>query len=72
MSPNPTALRTLVNDEDVDAHRSVRCTEYDQCLDAALRNSWRSWSCAQCKRFVTTRRFVPPAIAQSSLVRPVS
>ncbi len=63
MSPNPTALRCLVSDEDVDVHRSVCCTEYDRCLDAALRNAWRSWSCARCKRFVVTRRFAPPSLA---------
>jgi hypothetical protein len=55
MSPNPTALRTLVKDEDVDKHRSVTCDEYDCCLDAALSRSWRSWSCARCTRFRMAR-----------------
>ncbi len=54
MSPNPTALRSLVKDEDVDKHRCVRCPEYDDCLEAALHMSWRSWSCARCALFLTT------------------
>jgi hypothetical protein len=72
MSPNPTALRSLVNDEDVDEHRSVCCAEYDQCLDAALRNSWRSWSCARCKLFRITRQRAPPSGAQTAVVRPLA
>ncbi len=55
MTPNPTALRSLVTDEDVDAHRCVSCAEYDDCLDAALRKCWRSWTCARCKLFLAAR-----------------
>ncbi len=51
MSPNPTALRQLVKQDEVDAHRCVTCSEYDGCLDSALRRRWRSWSCGQCGRF---------------------
>ena len=51
MSPNPTALRRLVKQEEVDAHRCVTCAEYDGCLDSALRQRWKSWSCGQCGRF---------------------
>jgi hypothetical protein len=74
MSPNPTALRSCVKEEDVDRHRSVRCSEYDECLDAALRNSWRSWSCARCTRFVPRAQHAwgaqaaqAPALARPSL-----
>ncbi len=56
MSPNPTALRHLVKQEEVDAHRCVTCEEYDGCLDAALRRSWRSWSCGQCLLFARARQ----------------
>ena len=55
MSPNPTALRHLVKQEDVDVHRCVTCDEYDGCLDAALRHSWRSWSCGKCALFARAR-----------------
>jgi predicted RNA-binding Zn-ribbon protein involved in translation (DUF1610 family) len=55
MSPNPTAQRHLVKQEEVDDHRCVTCGEYDVCLDAALRQSWRSWSCGQCGFFARAR-----------------
>lgn len=55
MSPNPTALRSAVKEEDIERHRDVCCVEYDGCLDAALRNSWRSWSCARCTLFPSVR-----------------
>lgn len=54
-SPNPTALRSAVKQEDVDKHRNVCCAEYDGCLDAALRNAWRSWSCGSCRLFPFAR-----------------
>ena len=56
MSPNPTALRSLVKEEDVEKHRSVTCPGYDDCLEAALRRAWRSWSCARCALFSSPRR----------------
>lgn len=55
MSPNPTALRSPVKEQDVDKHRNVCCAEYDECLDAALRSSWRSWSCGRCALFAFSR-----------------
>jgi hypothetical protein len=54
-SPNPTALRSPVKEQDVDKHRNVCCAEYDGCLDAALRRSWRSFSCGQCALFAFAR-----------------
>ncbi len=51
MTTNPTALRTVLKPEDVDAHRSLSCAEYDVCLDTVLRRSWRGWSCAHCALF---------------------
>ena len=55
MSPNPTAQRSCVKEEEVDLHRSIGCSQYEDCLDAALRKSWRSWSCARCTRFAGAR-----------------
>ncbi len=52
MSPNPTALHSLVKEEDVTKHRSLSCAEYDECLDAALRRCWKSWSCGRCHLFL--------------------
>ncbi len=60
MSPNPTALRHLVKQEEVDDHRCVTCAEYDGCLDAALRQRWRSWSCGQCGIFAWARVTAAP------------
>ncbi len=57
MSPNPTALPSLVKHEDVEKHRSLSCAEYDGCLDAALEHSWRSWSCIRCKLFRFAREW---------------
>ncbi len=65
MSPNPTALRSLVKDEEVDKHRCVRCPEYDDCLEAALHMSWRSWSCARCALFLATR--APPSLDDATM-----
>lgn len=56
MQPNPTALRALVKEEEVDEHRSVLCSGYDDCLDAVLRESWRSWTCRRCQLFEFARR----------------
>ena len=36
MTPNPTALRALVKEEEVGEHRSVLCADYDDCLDEAM------------------------------------
>jgi len=56
MSPNPTALRSLVKEEDVEKHRCVTCPGYDDCLEAALHMAWRSWSCARCALFSSPTR----------------
>ncbi len=51
LTTNPTALRTVLKPEDVDAHRSLSCAEYDFCLDTVLRRAWRGWTCARCALF---------------------
>lgn len=55
MTTNPTALRSVLKPEDVDKHRSLSCIEYDGCLDAVLRRSWNSWTCARCQLFSLAR-----------------
>lgn len=72
MSPNPTALRHLVKQDEVDDHRCVTCTEYDECLDAALRLSWRSWSCGQCGLFIQARALRAIESALEWTVQPVA
>jgi hypothetical protein len=69
MSPNPTALRAAVKEEDVDKHRNVCCAEYDGCLDAALRHSWRSWSCGRCSLFLHAREWRVAECARMALQR---
>jgi hypothetical protein len=49
--PNPARLNALIAHEGVEAHRSLFCAHYDSCLDEALRQHWRSWSCAHCRLF---------------------
>ncbi len=72
MSPNPTALRSLVKHEDVDNHRSLSCGEYDDCLDAALSHSWRSWSCGRCKLFLAARELRAAETAHEAALRPLA
>ncbi len=62
LAPNPTALRAAVKEEEVDQHRNVCCAEYDGCLDAALRHSWRSWSCGRCRLFLARQ----PRLAETA------
>jgi len=69
MGPNPTALRHLVKQEEVDDHRCVSCAEYDECLDAALRHTWKSWSCGHCSLFLRAREMRAAEIAQEWTVR---
>ncbi len=71
MVPNPTALRDLVKHEEVDMHRSLSCAEYDDCLDAVLRHSWRSWTCIRCKLFRMTRDWRAAEIAHLAALQPV-
>jgi hypothetical protein len=60
--PNPTRLGKLVDDPDVDSHRSLFCRWYDRCLDQAVEGNWASWTCEQCPLF-TTELAVPTAMA---------
>jgi len=70
MRPNPTALRHLVKQEEVDDHRCVSCAEYDECLDAALRHTWKSWSCGRCGLFLRARELRAAELAQEWTLRP--
>ncbi len=70
MSPNPTALRRLVTEEEVDDHRSVCCARYDDCLDAALQHRWKSWSCGLCALFRLAREMRAAQIVEESALRP--
>lgn len=70
MIPNPTALRSLVKPEEVERHRSLSCASYDGCLDAVLRNAWRSWTCGRCRLFVHGRSCRAAEIAHEAALRP--
>lgn len=52
----PEPLRGLLSRLEVTANRSLFCSEYERCLDAALGNGWVSWTCARCVRFRALRR----------------
>ncbi len=55
--PRPTPLSHLVKEDEVEQHRCLSCTEYDQCLEVVLVKRWRSWSCASCGLFLLARAF---------------
>ena len=48
--PCPTELTVPIHPEkgDVDEHRNLDCANYGACLDRAVRQEWKSWSCARC------------------------
>lgn len=70
MAPNPTALRSLVKHEEVEKHRSLCCAEYDGCLETALREAWRSWTCGRCSLFSLERDCRAALIAHEAALRP--
>jgi ribosomal protein L37AE/L43A len=72
MSPNPTALRSLVKEEEVEKHRSLSCAAYDDCLEAALRSSWRSWSCDRCQLFAYARKARAAETWHEASLRPLA
>jgi len=55
IQPNPTMLPVLLEERGVAEHRSLFCDHYDPCLDEALRQRWKSWSCAHCFLFAPLR-----------------
>ena len=59
--PSPRGLSVLLREEVVDENRSLFCAHYDECLDAALRERWRSWTCAQCPLFAGRAQELPLA-----------
>jgi hypothetical protein len=46
---------------DVEYHRNLYCPTYDHCLDRAVRQRWKSWTCVTCAYF--SFRFEPARIA---------
>ncbi len=70
MAPNPTALRSLVKHEDVEKHRSLSCSEYDDCLETVLQHRWRSWTCVRCGLFLLTGRCRAAEICHEAELRP--
>ncbi|MGD9504504.1 MAG: hypothetical protein AB7W37_06315 [Syntrophobacteraceae bacterium] len=35
-----------------DSKRNLFCAHYDRCLDVAVENNWRGFSCAECQGFL--------------------
>ena len=48
--PNPIMFPFQLPDTWVSRHRNLDCTEYEWCLDIAVREDWPSWTCRFCKR----------------------
>jgi hypothetical protein len=51
----PEPLQGLLSRRDVTENRCLFCSEYERCLDAALKNAWVSWTCSRCVRFMALR-----------------
>lgn len=51
----PTPRAALASADDVEAHRSLSCGDYDRCLDEVLVAGWPGWTCARCARFAGGR-----------------
>jgi hypothetical protein len=51
--PGPSELLNLINPDcrGVETHRNLYCPSYDCCLDQAVQQRWRSWSCVRCAFF---------------------
>lgn len=45
---NPTRRAELLDEGSVLRHRSLFCSEYDDCLDEAAEARWASWTCEKC------------------------
>ncbi len=69
-SPNPTARASALKPEEVEQHRSLSCGEYDECLDAAFRRRWRSWTCERCKLFRLARYLGAMETGHEATLRP--
>jgi hypothetical protein len=52
----PEPLQGLLSRKDVRENRYLFCSEYERCLDAALKNAWVSWTCGRCVRFMALRQ----------------
>jgi hypothetical protein len=61
--PSPAELALPINPDngDVEYHRNLYCPTYDHCLDRAVRQRWKSWTCVTCAYF--SFRFEPARIA---------
>lgn len=76
-APNPTELPQPVVLETVARRRSLFCTEYDACLDAAAERGWTSWTCERCPmhalrremaaRFAAEHHYRPAHSAEGAL-----
>jgi hypothetical protein len=54
--PVPTELTTPINLEgsrkmSVEAHRNLFCSEYDACLNEAVKRGWNSFTCVRCPNY---------------------
>jgi hypothetical protein len=52
---HPARLNALIEDDAVEVHRNFSCSAYDACLDEALSQRWRSWTCTHCPAFAASR-----------------
>lgn len=52
--PNPIPLTNVINAEartSSDSVRNLFCTEYEGCLNLAVKRGWPSFSCQECPLF---------------------
>lgn len=44
----PTPCSRSLLEREIEEHRAIWCTDYDDCLDHAADRQWPAWSCAKC------------------------
>jgi hypothetical protein len=48
--PCPTELAAQINpDRSLEGQRNLFCSQYDDCLDVAVRQGWNSFCCTRCQ-----------------------
>jgi hypothetical protein len=62
----PRRFSLLQTPRDVETHRATRCPSYDACLDLAVRQDWKGWSCQGCAMRQLERERAQAALAEEA------
>lgn len=58
----PEPLKKLLSRRRVAKNRHLFCSNYERCLNVALKSAWVSWTCAHCDRFTALRQYEAAAM----------